>query len=293
MLGYYRGDTHVHTIFSQSILEFGNPIAATKEAAKSIGIEWVVVTDHSSDFDNWKDNSIDNAWERIGQDVDEVNAADPSIVFIKGLEVSLLNAQRELVHFLAYPNPNIPDNLPYLGDGGGDIQLANYTARRALTTLEEIGGFAYSAHPFATEDDIPVVGGLWNIGDGDFPFTGQMFDVGGFVLCNKVSEPSDLISNDDNKWIQDRLKGGQIWGDRYSLIGDVDPYDPYNIKEASGAGDFEAAPEGDANYLNRYRQGEQVINFMNTKGLRLKNENEDLENFKYYFSAGSDAHGSF
>jgi hypothetical protein len=293
LAGYYRGDTHVHTIYSQSLLEFGSPLAATKEAAKSIGIDWVIVTDHTSDFDNWRDLNVEKAWTRLGTEVDALNAADTSVVFIRGQEVSLLNKQDELVHFLAYPGYETPTNLPYLGDGGGDLQFTNVSSTDAYDRLEIVDGFAYAAHPFATEDEVPLVGGLWNVGHPDFPANGAQFEVGGSILCNKVNAPSDVFSAEEGMIVQDKLKGAQIWGDRYSMVAAADPYDPYNIKEDPNGGQFAETPEGDLNYLNRYRQGEQVVKFVNLKALQLKNANPELENFKFFFSAGTDAHGSF
>jgi hypothetical protein len=293
LAGYYRGDTHVHTIYSQSIIEFGSPLAPTKEAAEAIGLDWVIVTDHTSDFDNWWDLNIQKAWTRLGTEVDALNAEDTSVVFIRGQEISLLNKQDILVHFLAYPGYETPTNLPYLGDGGGDIQFTNTTTNRTYERLEEVGGFAYAAHPFATEDEVPAVGGLWNLGDSDFPSNGSQFEVGGTILCNKLSAPSDVFSTEEGEIVQDKLKGAQIWGDRYSMVAAADPYDPYNIKEDPIGGQLAETPVGDINYLNRYRQGEQVVNFVNLKALKLKNANPDLTNFKFFFSAGTDAHGSF
>ncbi|MCB0502225.1 MAG: T9SS type A sorting domain-containing protein [Bacteroidetes bacterium] len=290
--GYYRGDTHVHTAFSLSIIEFGNPIAATKEAAEAIGIDWVIVTDHSASFDEWRGRGLDKTWRRLQTEINDLNAEDPSVPFISGLEVSLKNRQGELVHFLAYPGYDTPTNMPFLGDGGGDIEQTNTTAVKTLERLDSIGGFAYAAHPFANKDEVPT-GGNWNVGDAGFPHDGLQFDVGGQVLCNAVNEPSDVFSNDNDKVVQDRLKGGQIWGDRYSMINETDPYDPYNIKAEVNAPLFEAAPVNNSYYLNRYRQGEQVINFVNKKGLIAKNQNPEIKNFKFYFSAGTDAHGSF
>ncbi len=291
--GYYRGDTHVHTVYSLSIIEFGNPLEATKEAADAIGVDWIIITDHTASFDEWRGGDVAAAWNRLGEEVDALNVEDPSIVLIKGQEISLNSGQGELIHFLAYPGYETPTNLPYIGDGGGDIILTQVTARSAFRKLEEINGFAYAAHPFATEDEVPIIGGHWNIGDVDFPFDGQQFDVGGHVLCNKLGAPSDIFSSNNNELIVEGLKGAQIWGDRFSMVNETNAYDPYNIRDEAGAALFEATPIGDKHYLNRYRQGEQVVNFVNLKGLKEKNANPDLKNFKFYFSAGTDAHGSF
>lgn len=292
IVDYHRGDTHVHTIFSQSVIEFGGPLEATKEAAKAIGIDWIIATDHSSDFDNWRGRSIPDAWDRLGEEVDRLNATDPSLPFIRGIEMSLNNGQDELIHFLAYPGFEDPVNLPYLGDGRGDAQLTNVTAVRTLERLEEIDGFAYAAHPFANEDELPDVGGLWNVGDGDFKTNGTPWNSQGLVQCNKAAAPSDIFSPRSNEIIFNPLKGAQIWGERYSLTAETDPYDPYAISE-DHVKQLADASDNERFYLTRYRQGEEVVNFVNQKALRLKNADESLDNFKFFFSAGTDAHGSF
>jgi len=291
--GYYRGDTHLHTYYSRSIIEFGSPLSATKLAAEAIGIDWIIVTDHTSDFDNWPFHDIADAWERLGTEVNDLNAEDEAIRLIRGQEVSLLNAQRQLVHFLAYPSYETPTELPYMGDGGGDAQFAGVLASNVLKRLAAVGGFAYAAHPFATADELPAVGGLWNLGDPDFPNNGLQFQDGTMIMCNKIGAPSDVFSQRSDEVVLNRLKGAQIWGVRYSMNGETAPHDPYNIRNEAGASQFEASVPGETYHLNRYRQGEQVVNFVNKKGLKLKNEDPELVNFKFYFSAGTDAHGAF
>ncbi|MCP4122625.1 MAG: T9SS type A sorting domain-containing protein [Bacteroidetes bacterium] len=290
---FYRGDTHLHTYYSRSILEYGNPLTATKIAANAVGLDWIIVTDHTSDFDNWPYQNIADAYQRLGDEVNTLNAEDETLRYIRGQEVSLMNSQHQLVHFLAYPGYETPRDLPYLGDGGGDLQMTNVSAFNVLKRLSFVNGFAYSAHPFATADELPLIGGLWNVGDAEFPQDGELFVDGTPIDCNNINEPSDVFSLRSDEVIQNNLKGAQIWGVRHSLSGETVPHDPYNIRNEEGASMFGPSPDDETSYLNRYRQGEQVVNFVNKKGLEMKNQDPDLANFKLYYSAGTDAHGAY
>ena len=59
---YYRGDTHLHSMFTQNTAEIGLSLSGTKEAAKKIGLDWITTTDHTSDFDNYGDGNINTNW---------------------------------------------------------------------------------------------------------------------------------------------------------------------------------------------------------------------------------------
>jgi len=66
--GWYRGDFHVHSNFSDGVL----PPATLVETAKSEGMDFFVLTDH---------NTIDGLWELM---------PDSDILIIPGIEVTLL-----------------------------------------------------------------------------------------------------------------------------------------------------------------------------------------------------------
>jgi hypothetical protein len=47
---WYYGDTHYHSNYTNDLKEFGNPVPDTKAAARCIGLEWMIITDHSVDL---------------------------------------------------------------------------------------------------------------------------------------------------------------------------------------------------------------------------------------------------
>jgi hypothetical protein len=292
---YYRGDTHLHSIYTQNDAEIGLPLSSTKDAAKHIGLDWVTATDHTSDFDNYGQGVVSN-WSKLKEEVETLNTDDPSFIYIAGQEVALNNHESDLVHMLAYPSSSDPYGFPFVGDGDGDLTATSVSVNSALQHLASFDGFAYAAHPFATSDKLPnfpVGGGIWNLGVSTFPSNGSNYPgVGGQIICNDASASSDVFSTDSDKMIRDGLKGGQIWNVKATVSSNGNELDPWDV---DGDGDVFAQYDTSSYswHMKRFRQGQEVISHVNQLGLTLKNQNENILNWKMYFSAGSDAHGSY
>ncbi len=296
--GWYRGDTHLHSLYTQNSAEIGLPLEATKQAAKLIGLDWITTTDHTSDFDNYG-TSITNNWNRLKNDVITLNNQDTSLIFIRGQEVHSNNSDNKIIHMLAYPSFMNPYLFPYLGDGGGDTSPTNKTIDGVLGSLTNINGFGFAAHPFATGDKLPTIpvnGGIWNLGVSNFPDNTQTFPkTGGNIICNDPSLPSDVFStNPSITYVKNGLRGGQIWNVRQTLSTTDDAQDPWDVLNAGASVPFTQVDTADFNFhFKRFRQGQEVINFINQQGLFYKNMYPNVKNWKFYYAAGSDAHGSF
>ena len=297
--GWYRGDTHLHSMYTQNDAELGLPLCATKEAAKLIGLDWITSTDHTSDYDNYGDGNVLNNWERIQNEVEQWNADDPSMIYIAGQEVALNNSNNKLVHMLAYPSYDDPFSLPFIGDGDGDLSSTSVSIDDALANIFSVDGFAYASHPFATEDKLPVIpvdGGIWNLGDAGFPTNGADFPAtGGSIIANDLGLFSDVLSAESGKLIKDALVGGQIWNCRVNLNvsgtsgNEVDGWDVMANSTAMSQTDTASM----SYHLKKFRQGQEIVNHINKLGLVMKNSDDSFQNWKMYFSGGSDAHGSF
>ncbi|NRA11218.1 MAG: hypothetical protein HRT57_04605, partial [Crocinitomicaceae bacterium] len=295
LTNFYRGDTHLHSMYTQSEAEIGLPLCSTKEAAILTGMDWITTTDHTSDFDNYG-STIQTNWARIKSEAAALNLADNSLLYIPGLEVALNNNNDNLVHMLAYPNPAMISSMPFLGDGNGDLVSTSSTINSTLTAMESFSGFAYMSHPFATEDALPVVpvdGGIWNLGEGGFPINGDVFPLdGGSIICNDLNIESDVLSTDAGMLIKEGLKGGQIWNTRYNLTATGDEVDPWDVQgNTTPFSQMDTSSTGF--HFRRFRQGQEVINHINQLGLQFKNGDTTYSNWKLYYSAGTDAHGSF
>lgn len=293
---WYRGDTHLHSIYTQNDAETGLPLCATKAAAKLIGIDWITTTDHTSDIDNYG-TSINSNWSKIMQDIENHNNGDNSMLYIPGQEVAVSNAHGKLVHMLAYPSYNNPQNFPFLGDGKGDVSGTDVYVNDVITALSSFDGFSYAAHPFSTGDKLPSVpigGGIWNLDESTFPDNSATFpETGGNIICNDLNEPTDVFSSDPTKYIKDALKGGQIWNVRNSLETGGDDRDPWDVNNTSANEFAPVSTSSLSHHIQKFRQGQEIINHINKRALYWKNQNASLQNWKFYMSAGSDAHGSF
>jgi hypothetical protein len=292
--GWYRGDTHYHSFYTQNQAENGLPMEATKLAAKYVGLDWITISDHSCDFDNYGGSMADN-WQYFGNEVAAMNSQDSSFMFIRGVEMSIKNSEGKVVHALTYPSPDSPFGLPYLGDGGGDLVTTNVSVVGLLDSLANYGGFAYSAHPFAEKDGLPFLinGGLWNIGDTAFPVNGENFPSGGVVGCNNLAEASDFYSLIQNEVFKESLIGGQIWNLRNSLSTSDEPDNPWNALYSSATPFALIDPNSTDHFMNRFNENLDVMDLFWKRSLGIKNQYPSTKNWKFFMSAGSDAHGSF
>lgn len=293
--GWYRGDPHYHTVYTNNSAEFGLPLSSTKEIAKAVGLDWVSSTNHSCDYDNYGLDMKEN-WNRETSEIQSLNSQDTSMIFIHGMEASVNNSAGQTIHMLSYPNPASPYAIPYLGDGNGDTTPTSISINDLLDSLTKYGGFSYAAHPFAGQDKLSslINGGVWNVSDADFLANGAAITGHDVVICNDLSNASDVFSPNSNEVFKDRLKGGQIWNYRNALKTTDQKWNPWNDTYDSGITPFAAYDTTDTYYhYNRFLQNIEVAKFLNIKALRRKNADETLQNYRFYFSSGSDAHGDF
>jgi len=294
--GWQRGDAHYHTMYTNNSAEFGLPLEATKQIAKAVGLDWISSTNHSCDYDNYG-TSMQSNWSREDSEIQSLNARDSSLIFIHGMEASVNNSAGKTIHMLSYPNSASPYAMPYLGDGNGDVTATSVTIDGLLDSLTKYGGFSYAAHPFAGGDKLSslINGGIWNVNDPGFIANGAQIAGHDVVICNDLSYSSDLFSqNSSQKLYKDKLKGGQIWNYRNAMMTTDQKWNPWNVMYDSGIAAF--VPYDSANtyyHYNRFLQGLEVSKFLNKKGLMMKNSNNNLLNYRFFMSAGSDAHGDF
>ncbi len=299
MTNWYRGDTHLHSLFTQNSAETGLPIEATIEAGKLIGLNWFTTTDHTSDYDNYGGGNIHTNWAKIQTMVQELNTQNPDFKVVAAQEVSTSNGAGDLVHMLAYPSYKAPFSLQFLGDGDGDLTPTHVFIDDVLNKLTITDGFSYAAHPFATADKLPTIpvgGNVWNFGEATFPANGNNFPkTGGNIICNDVNATSDILSSEPGKLMKDRLVGAQIWNvrnGRETTSGILGELDPWNVRgNDTPFSEFDTTAL--SHHMKKFRQGQEIVNQANKLGLINKNANSDYKNWKLFISAGADAHGSF
>jgi hypothetical protein len=143
------GDMHLHSIFSQSHVEFGPPLDIIDIFSKAYGLDFIVVTDHSYDLSCRMDNYLEpdkqfRRWNTLKKQVTENK--DIKTTVLLGEEVSCCNSRGKVVHLGAI---DIKDFVPGSLDGARknsnkDSQL---TINQTIKEIHRQDGIAFAAHP--------------------------------------------------------------------------------------------------------------------------------------------------
>lgn len=144
------GDLHLHSNFTDDQVEFGSPIAETVQCARSLGLRFLAVTDHSFDL---SDGSVSNTkWEALLAEIQDVGQKNNDFVVLSGEEVSTGNKDNRNVHCLLLGNRKF-----YPGSGDGARKLLDNKPTFSLRDLlkrvrgEDRQTITAAAHP----GDIP------------------------------------------------------------------------------------------------------------------------------------------
>jgi len=113
---WFAGEPHYHSIYTSDQVEFGADLASTKIMAKSIGLSWLFITDHSYDLDDCENSFLKNdpllpKWKKMLEDAQKNDSKEFRI--LPGEEVSIGNSKKKNVHLLAI-------NLKEFFEGKGD-----------------------------------------------------------------------------------------------------------------------------------------------------------------------------
>jgi hypothetical protein len=263
---WYRGDIHYHSGFTDNPAERGYPLDVTKQAALQAGLDWVLLSDHSTDL---------NAQRFAEEEREAANYRDGRFLYIVGEEVTVTSNKEgadATLHMLALPspeNPNkgFPDAAGAPGNvittGDGSIGSPGMPLKDALARIVAAGGFAYAAHP---DDPIsPLLrGGSWDL-NADFLGAGGKSLASGLVGLEPWNRATDLTADDASDPFCERL-------------------------DAPPASCFR--PDTEAGQYTRLEKAMAASWLPLLKiGLEEPNDAGDAPGFKAFIAAGSDAHG--
>lgn len=148
---WYCGDTHHHTVYSDNAVEFGAPVNASWIMGDAIGLDWVILTDHSFDLDSTEgftdledkatDGDYINETARWSDLKTECNGIDSDFKCLVGEEVSARNSEDEYVHILAYNISGLTEAIK--GEGGGGVWRMDFLklANPAVSALTDFGEY--------------------------------------------------------------------------------------------------------------------------------------------------------
>lgn len=224
--GWYGGDTHVHSMYTNNVAESGAPLPATRRAAAAVGLHWLVVSDHSCDMDETGDGDWSYAtphweytlqtpsgtqtvlrhtsdhgstWGAIGADAAEFQGPDLRIV--RGAEVNLasidVDSTDKTLHCLFIDNDYV--SSPWSGAIG---ERPVFPALPSGLGRLQGTGFAFAAHPLSDLGaefggmDYAVNGAVW--GDQDLE-TALLYELYlGIEAFN--TRPTRTSTNETDPW---------------------------------------------------------------------------------------------
>jgi hypothetical protein len=258
--GWYGGDTHYHTMYTNNIAEFGAPLPAVAMTAEAVGLHWLTTTDHSCDLDEtgdgafsyatthweytiqnengaqtvYRDNTaFGSTWNALGDDVALLDS--PSLRLYRAVELNSssvdADSYEKTLHSLFYNDAYISSPL----SGAIGERPVTPTLPAALSQLSG-GGFAYAAHPLSDMSaewggmDWAINGAAWGDEDiaaalGHEVFRGlQAFNTRPTRYSSDQNNPwadFDAGVTPDNPHPEELLQGIALWDD--CLRANLDP----------------------------------------------------------------------
>jgi hypothetical protein len=269
LAGWRRGDPHYHSGFTDNAAERGYPLEVTRQAALHAGLDWVLLTDHSTDL----------TAETFAAQLEDVRRLrDERFVFIRGEELTVASARTDSLltslHLVVAPSPDDPDRgfASTPGDaasaavmtGDGSVASPALPLGAALEHVAAAGGFAFAAHPFDPVSPI-LRGGSWNLN-------------------------ADYLDSEGRP--RAPLVGLQPWNRATNLTAD-DLRDPFCIRRGSDpAGCFQ--PDAEADQYARLERGIELgWKPLLARALAATADDAPEPAFKTHLAAGTDAHGDF
>lgn len=206
---WVMGDMHIHSHYTSDQVEFGAPLSATAELAKAMGLSFAAVTDHSYDLDDDETNYLKRdpelrKWNKLQNDIRDINSGDDSFILIPGEEVTCRNSQQRNVHCLVL---NHPEYIP--GSGDGAEKWLKTRSEKAITDLPGLvsdDALVIAAHPM---EPVPALQrrlinrGNWNAADCETP------GLHGLQILN--GNRSEAFFSGLSQWISQLLKGQRLF----------------------------------------------------------------------------------
>jgi hypothetical protein len=280
---WFYGDTHYHSVYTNDIKELGNPVPESCQAAHAIGLDWLVITDHSCDLDDVDaDVSAQIRWERLKAEVANPNISNDQFRCILGEEITLLAKEDTLVHMLAFGSMEKMVEGAFMPDQGGFMtEVFQETIQKLLHRAAKNGGYSEeeakrmfgNVHPFEKVLDM-------------LPAEALLFAAHPFTLAQPPPP---------GKWLAEhlyhpRLTGYEFWNTRIRRTAQL-TLNPFGSKKWI---DPEALLKQDQKRIQKFKgwaDGEWELALR--KGLAGWGDADALPRLRPVFLAGSDAHGSF
>ncbi|MCL7454914.1 MAG: hypothetical protein M8467_17905 [Anaerolineae bacterium] len=277
---WFYGDTHYHSAYTNDIKEFGGAIAEARKAGQAIGLDWLIVTDHSCDLDEVDDGAGSmRRWDRLSGVVSSPLLSDDGFRLILGEEITLLGEAGYPLHMLAFGSMDDMVQGAFLPAGA-----TNFPAELARIAIEKILQ-ASEGYP----DDIPqrLFGQMHTL---DEVLT--LLPQGTLVFA---AHPYDVAQVPPARWgkgdlTHPRLTGYEFWNGRIRVKGrhTYNPFDRLAWHDAARLQEADAARVAKLKKQARERWDPQL-----QRGVREWKPEDQRPAWRPVFIGGSDAHCDF
>ena len=201
---WFYGDTHYHSAYTNDIKEFGAPLPETRTAGLAIGLDWLVVTDHSCDLILKDDGGSGlSRWDRLKADVSSPELSDERFRFILGEEITLVGHGEKYVHMLAMGGMQDVIQGAFLPDDSSSLAVDLW-----INVIKNIIRFGKGYPPDLIQS---LFGKLHSFGD--------VLDMLPSNTLTFAAHPYDVAQVPPSKWDEDdlghaRLTGHEFWNAR-------------------------------------------------------------------------------
>lgn len=147
--GYFEGDVHSHSNYTDDQVEFGSSIPVMKSVAQKSGLDFFMVSDHSYDLDDRYDNYLkqDDKLNKFHDMRTECNTlTDDTCTIIPSEEVTARNSKNRNIHFIACNS----DKFFYGTGDSAESWFQTYSENSISDIIENSpeNTFHIAAHPF-------------------------------------------------------------------------------------------------------------------------------------------------
>jgi hypothetical protein len=280
---WFYGDTHYHSAYTNDIKEIGNPVPETCVAARAVGLDWLVITDHSCDLDDVDpDVSPEQRWDRLKAELIDPQVSNAQFRCILGEEINLLGKGENFIHLLAIGGMDRMIEGAFLPDEGGFMtEVFQESIKSWLKKVAKSGGYSDkeaqrmfgTVHPFER-----VIAML--------PEETLLFAAHPFQMA-QPPPPGKWNSED---LVHPRLTGFEFWNarTRRSARMTLDPY------ASDDWGDPQKLIKNDQGRIRKVKAwADGAWDLVLRKGLQNWRTADALPALRPVFLAGTDAHGSF
>lgn len=280
---WFYGDTHYHSVYTNDIKEIGNPLPESCEAAHAIGLDWLVITDHSCDLDDVDpDVSPQKRWDRLKADISTPEISNDRFRCILGEEITLTSKEENYVHMLAFGGMNEMVEGAFLPDKGGFMtEIFQESLKKWLEKVAKNGGYSDketqrlfgTIHPF---EDVMAL-----LPEETLTFAAHPF---------QTAQPPPPGKWDTENLYNPRLTGFEFWNGR-TRCSTLLTLNPFETSDWENPEEQIKSDQDRIKKLQNWAEGKWDPALR--RGLANWIAEDELPSLRPVFLAGTDAHGSF